>query len=123
MSAAASALDDEFLTESITLRGQTYVFREISGATYEECVKLAENEDGTADLATVLRLMIPQSLVSPKWDAEKIYSKPLPVLTAIQNLVNKMHFRAEPDQTDESKDQENSEEESEAKNASEPQTS
>lgn len=98
-----TALNDEFKTEEVSLRGQAYKFREISGSQYEECVKLAEGPDGTADLSTVLRLMIPLSLVEPKWDAEKIYSKPLPVLTAIQNLVNRMHFRSEePDQaTDE----------------------
>lgn len=114
-----TALDDEFRTETITLRGQAYTFREISGADYEECVKLAEGPDGSADLATVLRLMIPRSLVSPKWDAEKLYAKPLPVLTAIQNLVNKMHFRAEEDQTP----AEPEGGEDEAKNESEPLTS
>lgn len=115
---AETALTEEFRTEEITLRGQTYVFKELSGSKYEECVKLAEGPDGTADLATVLRLMIPESLVSPKWNAEKIYDRPLPVVTAIQNLVNRMHFRSEePDKV------EGDDEEPAAKNESEPQTS
>lgn len=111
-------LDEEFREESVTLRGTKYVFREISGAQYEECVKLAEGPDGSADLSTVLRLMLPLSLVSPDLSAEKIYAKPLPVLTAIQNLVNRMHFRPEPDETPEEV-----EGEEEAKNELEPSTS
>lgn len=115
-----TTLSDEFLTESITLRGTTYTFKELSGSKYEEMLKLAEGPDGTADLATVLRLMIPESLVSPALTAEKIYAKPLPVVTAIQNLVNKMHFRAEtadPESSDEAGEEEA------PKNESEPETS
>lgn len=116
-----NTLTDEFRTETISLRGQTYTFRELTGTQYEECVKLAEGPDGTADLSTVLRLMIPLSLTSPKWDAERLYNKPLPVLTAIQNLVNKMHFRAEVADDEPKTDGDDAEET--AKNASEPSTS
>lgn len=119
----ATTLTTEFHEKSIKLRGTTYVFREVSGATYEECVKTAEGEDGTADLATVLKLMIPESLVSPKMSVEEIYAKPLPVLTRIQSLVNELHFQTEPDETD-GEEPEKAEAESgdEAKNESEPVT-
>jgi hypothetical protein len=61
--------------------------------------------------------MIPESLISPKWDAAKIYDRPLPVVTALQNLVNRMHFRTEePDKVE-------AEDEEAPKNESEPQTS
>jgi hypothetical protein len=95
-----TALSDEFLEESITLRGTKYVFREISAEQYETALKMAEGPDGTTDLSTVLRLMIPDSLVEPKLTAEQLYKKPLPVVTAIQNLVNRMHFRNEPDEAE-----------------------
>jgi len=90
------AFSGEFLTEEVTIRGVTYKFRELTGAQYEECLKLAEGPDGDANLSTVLRLMIPLSLVDPKLSAEQIYEKPLPVVSAIQNVVNQMHFKTEP---------------------------
>lgn len=94
-----TAVNEEFLEDSVTLRGVTYRFRELSGERYEEMLKEAEGPDGTADLSTVLRLMIPESLIDPKLTTEQIYRKPLPVLTAIQNHVNRMHFRSEPEET------------------------
>ncbi len=93
---ANSAISDEFLEATITLRGTTYRFRELSAAQYEDILKLSEGPDGTADLGTVLRLMIPEALVDPHLTAEQLYKKPLPVITAIQGVVNKMHFRDEP---------------------------
>lgn len=96
-----SDLTAEFIEDSVTLRGVTYRFRELSADKYEEILKEAEGPDGTADLATVLRLMIPESLVDPKLTTEQIYKKPLPVVTAIQNHVNRMHFRTEPEETTE----------------------
>lgn len=92
-------MTEEFLEDSVTLRGTTYKFRELSGERYEELLKEAEGPDGTADLSTVLRLMIPESLIDPKLTTEQIYRKPLPVVTAIQNHVNRLHFRTEPEET------------------------
>lgn len=91
-----ATLTEEFYEEKVTLRGTEYTFREITAEKYEELLKLAENADGSADLATVLRLMIPESLVNPKLTTEQIYRKPLPVVTAIQNTVNRLHFKNEP---------------------------
>lgn len=99
-----STLTDDFYEETITLRGTEYIFREITAEKYEELLKMAENEDGSADLATVLRLMIPESLISPKLSTEQIYRKPLPVVTAIQNAVNKLHFKNEPTEPEKPKD-------------------
>ena len=114
-----TALSEDFLEEEVTLRGVTYKFRELSGSTYEDIIKEAEGPDGTADLATVLKLMIPEALVSPKLTTEQIFSKPLPVVTAIQNVVNRMNFRSEETAAPE----EGEDAEDEAKNGSEPQTS
>lgn len=116
-----TTLSEDFLEEEITLRGTLYKFRELSGSKYEELIKLAEGPDGTADLATVLRLMIPEAMVSPKMTTEQIYSKPLPIVTAMQNVVNRMNFRAEETAADDAKEEAGDEEE--VKNGSEPQTS
>lgn len=89
-------LDEEFLEQTAVIRGTTYRFREISGEKYEEILKTAEGPDGTADLATVLKLMIPESLIEPRLTAEQFYKKPYPVVSAVQTVVNKMHFRTEP---------------------------
>lgn len=118
-----SRLDEEFLTESITLRGTTYEFRELSGEKYEDFVKMAEGQDGTADLATVLRLMIPESLVSPKLTAEQLYAKPMPVLSALQGLVNRMHFTPAKDEKADAKNGTSDEVEDSPGNDSEPSTS
>lgn len=92
----STELTEEFLEEKVVLRGTTYTFREITGEQYEEVLKMAEGPDGNADLSTVLRLMIPLSMIEPKISAEALYRKPLPVVTAIQGVVNRMHFRTEP---------------------------
>lgn len=92
----ATTLSEEFLEETAVIRGTTYRFREISGEKYEEFLKLAEGPEGTANLGTVLKLMIPESMVEPKLTADQFYRKPLPVVTAIETIVNRMHFRTEP---------------------------
>ena len=115
---AKAAISDEFLEEQITLRGTTYTFKELSAEQYEDILKLSEGPDGSADLATVLRLMIPESLVSPKLSAEQLYKKPLPVITAIQATVNRMHFRDEPVETPADEDGETPGNESEAETSS-----
>jgi len=118
VAARQTALTTLFQEESITLRGIDFKFREITGTQYEECIREAEGPDGSADLSTVLRLMIPLSLLEPKWDVEKIYELPLPMVTAIQGVVNRLHFKNEP-----TKSADPEKESDEAKNDSEPQTS
>src|SRR4051812_19803160 len=95
MSRTKTELDDELRTESLTLRGTKYTFRELSGEQYEEYIKMAAGPDGEADLSTVLKLMAPDSLVTPKLTAKQIYAKPMPVFNALIGLVNRMHFRSE----------------------------
>jgi len=90
-------LDSEFRTTSLTLRGTTYTFRELSGEQYEEFIKMAAGPDGDADLSVVLKLMAPEALISPKLTAKEIYAKPMPVFNAIIGQVNTMHFRSEPE--------------------------
>lgn len=113
-------LSDEFLTETIKLRGVEYTFRELTGAQYEEFVKTCEGPDGTSDLSAVLKLMIPASLQDPKLTSAQILAKPLPVYNALASAVNRMHFRNEADEG-EPKAEEGAEEK--PGNDSEPQTS
>lgn len=116
-----SQLSEEFLEETAVIRGVTYRFRELDGEKYEEFLKLSEGPDGDANLSTVLRLMIPESMIEPKLTVEQIYRKPLPVLTAIQTIVNRMHFRTEP--TEAPKEEPAEDDEEKAPNELEPQTS
>lgn len=115
-------LSEEFREETFYIRGVKYVFRELDGEKYEEFLKLSEGPDGDANLSTVLRLMIPESMVEPKLTVEQIYRKPLPVLSAIQNIVNKMHFATEPVGEDPQAEADGDDEEK-APNELEPQTS
>ena len=124
MAPRKSTLTEDFYEETVTLRGTKYTFREISADKYEELLKTAEGEDGTADLSLVLRLMIPESLIEPKLTTEQIYKKPLPVVTAIQNTVNRLHFTTEPTEpTKDGKDGTDGEEGTESPNESEAETS
>lgn len=95
MPSRKTALNDEFYTETITLRGVEYTFRELTGAQYEDFVKTCEGPDGTSDLVAVLKMMLPASLQSPRLTAEQILAKPLPVYNALVGVVNRMHFRNE----------------------------
>lgn len=96
MPARKTALNEEFYEETVTLRGTTYRFRELTGAQYEDFVKICEGPDGTSDLGAVLKLMIPASMLEPKLTADQIMAKPLPIYNALAGVVNRMHFRTEP---------------------------
>lgn len=123
MPARKTALTDEFLEEEITLRGTKYRFRELTGAQYEEFVKLAEGPDGTSDLSAVLKMMIPESLQEPHLTADQIMAKPLPVYNALAGVVNRMHFRNEQPEVKEEDAKAEEGGETQAGNDSEPQTS
>jgi hypothetical protein len=98
VSSRKSSLTEDFLEETITLRGTTYTFRELTGAQYEEFVKLCEGPDGSSDLSAVLKLMIPASMTEPKLTIDQIVAKPLPVYNALAGIVNRLHFRSEQDE-------------------------
>lgn len=120
MSSRKTALNEEFYEETIKLRGTEYRFRELTGAQYEDFVKLCEGPDGTSDLSAVLKLMIPASLVDPKLTADQILAKPLPVYNALAGVVNRIHFRPEPEEGEPKADEGGEEKPG---NDSEPQTS
>jgi hypothetical protein len=123
VSARKTALNEEFLEETVRLRGVDYHFRELTGAQYEEFVKLCEGPDGSSDLSAVLKLMIPASLQDPKLTTEQILAKPLPVYNALAGVVNRMHFRSEEAEGEPKAEQGDEEGEPKPGNDSEPQTS
>lgn len=89
---AATKMTDEFKTEEITIRGQTYRFRELSANEYDEIMKIASGPDDNADLALVLKMMAVKSLIDPQMTAEEMGNKPYPVYSKLLQTVNKLHF-------------------------------
>lgn len=88
----ASRLKDEFYTEVVTVRDQSYSFRELSGREHDECVKLVADEDGNADLSALLILMTAKASVTPKMTPESLSDKPYPVRRKLLDAVNLMHY-------------------------------
>lgn len=89
---SSTRLTEEFQTETITVRGTTYKFKELSAADYEKIIKLAAGPDDNAELNTVLRLMAVESIVEPKLTTKELESKPYPVYAKLLATVNIMHF-------------------------------
>lgn len=100
VSVSAADLDTAPFEKTITLRGVTYRFRELSIGEYDDLVKkatttkqnaLGEDID-TLDQALLLRLMVLNSCISPKLRADRLNELSMPVVLKINKLVNDMHY-------------------------------
>lgn len=91
-SEAPTKLDNEFTTKSATIRGTTYVLRELDAQTYEDCIKSASDEDGNVDQSVMIRLMLDKSLIEPKLTVKDIFAKPYSVVRKLEAVVNDIHF-------------------------------
>ena len=88
----------EFEEKTVSARGKTFRFREITGADYDDIIKIASGPDG-ADMGTVLKLMVVKSCVDPHLTAEDFAAYPLPMVRLLNETVNELHFGELPGQT------------------------
>ena len=103
--AAPSETDiaESFETTTVTHKGKTYSFRELSAEEYDKCVDLATTGEGDdKDLNTVqlLRWMIVTGSVEPKLDPASLGKLPFSAVGRISRAVNNLHFMQDEDEAD-----------------------
>ena len=89
-------VDNEFAERHITLRGIEYTMKELDVPEYEECLKAAEQSDGSVPFAGLLKIMCLRS-ITPSIAARR-RPLPYPVYRTLENIVNVMHFLDLPDE-------------------------
>lgn len=95
----SKAITDEFREVTLDIRGVKYQLKELSASAYDDIVKVAAGPDDSADMNTVLKMMLAKSLIDPHLDSAQLGAKPFPVLNRLLQEVNRMHFSVEPDAT------------------------
>lgn len=88
----AAELDDTFHVERATMRGVTYVLRELTAEQYEECLEKARGPEGLSDNVTLLKFMLEKSLISPQMKIAEIWRLPYPIIRKLNDIINDMHF-------------------------------
>lgn len=83
-----------FHTESITVRGKTYTFRELSAGDYNDLIDIYTKDD-IVDSVGVTRSMAVRSLTAPVLTNDELMALPFPVYSRLIGVVNKMHFSPE----------------------------
>ena len=105
---SVESMDGEFKTRRATMRGVTYVLRELDATEYEKCLKAAttdgENGRSTVDNALMFKLMLDKSLVEPKMAGGELWKKPYPVIRKLNDLIDELHYS--PEMSDEEKSEE-----------------
>lgn len=87
--------DDQFKTVRATMRGRTYVLRELEADEYERCLEQSRGEDGESDNIALLKLMLAKSVVEPKMTVAQLWKLPYPVIRKLNDIINEMHFSVE----------------------------
>lgn len=88
---AAKTDDYSFGTKTITVKGVSYTFREISVDENDECNEVGNGPDGKWNGRAALRMMISKSAVDPKLDLATIGRMPLSVYNAVATAVNEVN--------------------------------
>lgn len=112
---SVESLDGEFKVRRVTMRGVTYVLTELPADEYEKCLQAAtETVDGRDRInnGTLLKLMMDKALVEPKITAAAVFKKPYPVVRALNDIIDELHYTPEEPEED-SADDEDSEGEAE----------
>ena len=94
------AIAEAFETASVTHRGTTYTFRELSAEEYDQCVELSttgEGDDKSLDTVQLLRWMIIKGSLEPKLDPAALGKLPFSAVTKISRTVNDLHFARDED--------------------------
>lgn len=100
---APADIDEGFSTASVTHRGRTFTFRELSAEEYDHAVDLATKGAGDEkelDTVQLLRWMIVTGSVEPKLDAAKLGKLPFSTVTRISKTVNDLHFAPDEDEAE-----------------------
>lgn len=84
--------EDGFKVVRATMRGTTYVLKELPADDYERCLEKARQEDGTTDNVILLKLMLDKALQQPKMTVAELWKLPYPVIRKLNEIINDIHF-------------------------------
>lgn len=85
------AIELPFAERTLTVSKKKFKFRELSVEENDACADMAKKEDGTIDGRTMMRLMIINSSVDPKLDAEMLAKFPQRAYIKIYDAVNELN--------------------------------
>ena len=87
-------------TKSITYKGVTYTFRELTVGENDQCRELATGPDDAFDGRVMIRAMIVEGAVEPKIEMEDLERVPQRLYAQFINIVNDLNdpetFKADP---------------------------
>jgi hypothetical protein len=86
------SFEDGFKVVRATLRGTTYVLKELPADVYEKCLEGSRDDDGNSDNVILLKLMLDKSLQSPKMTVKQLWELPYPVIRKLNDIINDIHF-------------------------------
>ena len=86
------SFEDGFKVVRTTLRGTTYVLKELPADEYEKCLEKSRDSEGASDNVILLKLMLDKSLQSPKMSVSQLWGLPYPVIRKLNDVINDIHF-------------------------------
>lgn len=84
--------EDGFKIVRATMRGVTYVIRELPADEYEKCVEKSKSDSGASDNITLLKLMLDKALMQPKMTVAELWKLPYPIIRKLNDIINDLHF-------------------------------
>lgn len=100
---------DEFKSKSVKMRGRRFVIRELSATDYQKCIELAtEERDGRQVInnQVLFKFMLIKGLVEPQgMSADEIFKMPYPVVRALNDIVDDLHYTPEESEDDDAPDE------------------
>ena len=94
----ASKDEAGFYTETVSVRGKDYTFRELSAGDYNDLIDVFTKDD-IVDSSGVTRAMAVKSLTAPVMTNDELMALPFPVYSTLIGTVNRMHFGAREDES------------------------
>jgi hypothetical protein len=104
--------DDGFKVVHATIRGRTYVLKELAADEYEKCLEKARDADGTTDNVLLLKLMLDKAMIEPKVTMAELWKMPYSIIRKLNDIINDIHFsyiETEEEKAEEAEDDEKGE--------------
>jgi hypothetical protein len=94
------SMEGEFKVRRATMRGVTYVIKELPADEYEKCLRAATSTDeetgrDRVNNETLFKLMLDKALVEPKMKVAEVFAKPYPVIRKLSDIVDELHYTPE----------------------------
>lgn len=97
MSVKVAVPDTSFTQSTITVKDMTFTLKELTAGQYDDAVRAAETNAGEVDSVLLLRLMLLDSMIEPRMNAEELNALPYRVIRRLNQAVNELHWAADQD--------------------------